>query len=97
MSRIGKILCLIYALIIIACFAGAYSAEGDFKGQYVFLQLPIAIQMAGINAIGLSSKLQNLSWVGAYALLGLPTFLLLYFVGWAIDGRSSNPSFKRDA
>ncbi len=97
MSRIGKVLCLIYALIIVACFTVAYSADGDFKGQYVFLQLPIALQMFGIDAIGLSSKLQNLSWVGAYVLLGLPTFLLLYFVGWAIDGRSSNPSFKRDA
>lgn len=96
MSRIGKILCLIYALIIIACFAAAYSADGDFKGQYVYLQLPIALQMAGIHAIGLSSKLQNISWVGAYALLGVPTFLFIYFVGWAIDSRS-NPSSKRDA
>lgn len=97
MSRIGKILCLIYALIIIGCFAVAYSADGDFKGQYVLLQLPLALQMAGINAIGLSPQLQNLSWVGAYVLLGLPTFLFLYFVGWVIDRRSSTPSFNRDA
>lgn len=97
MSRIGTTLCLIYALIIIVCFAFAYSADGDFKGQYVFLQLPIVLQMAGIDAIGLSPKLQNLSWVGAYGLLGLPTFLFLYFVGRAIDGHSYNQSFKRDA
>ena len=95
MSRIGKTLCLIYALVIAVCIALAYSAGGDFKGQYVFLQLPIVIQMAGIDAIGLSPKLQNLSWVGAYALLGLPTILFLYLVGWVIDGRSSNPSSKR--
>jgi hypothetical protein len=74
---------------MIACFAIAYSAEGDFKGQYVFLQLPLALQMAGIDAMGLSSELQNLSWIGAYALLGLPTLMILYFVGWMIDGRSS--------
>jgi len=97
MNRIGKILCLIYALIIVICIAFAYSSGGDFKGQYIFLQLPIVIQMAGIDAIGLSPKLQNLSWVGAYGLLGLPTFLFLYFIGLAIDGRSSNSSFKRDA
>ncbi|MFD0913184.1 hypothetical protein [Methylophilus luteus] len=89
MSRIGKMLCIIYALFMIACFAIAYSAEGDFKGQYVFLQLPLALQMAGIDAMGLSSELQNLSWIGAYALLGLPTLMILYFVGWMIDGRSS--------
>jgi hypothetical protein len=82
-------LCIIYALFMIACFAIAYSAEGDFKGQYVFLQLPLALQMAGIDAMGLSSELQNLSWIGAYALLGLPTLMILYFVGWMIDGRSS--------
>jgi len=94
MSRIGKTLCLIYALIIAVCIALAYSAGGDFKGRYVFLQLPIVIQMAGIDVIGLSPKLQNLSWVGAYGVLGLPTFLFLYFVGWTIDGRSSDPPFK---
>jgi hypothetical protein len=95
MSRIGKILCLIYALIIAVCFALAYYPGGDLKGQFVFLQLPIATQMAGIAAIGLSKKLENLSWVGAYAIFGVPTFLFLYFIGWAIDGRSSNPPIKR--
>jgi len=94
MSRIGKTLCLTYALIIAICIAFSYSADGDFKGQYVFLQLPIVIQMAGIDAIGLSPKLQNLSWVSAYGALCLPTFLFLYFVGWAIDGRSSGSPFK---
>ena len=94
MSRIGKTLCFTYALIIAVCITFSYSAGGDFKGQYVFLQLPIVIQMAGIDAIGLSPKLQNLSWVSAYGALCLPTFLFLYFVGWAIDGRSSGSPFK---
>ncbi|TFW73188.1 hypothetical protein C3Y98_00895 [Methylotenera oryzisoli] len=74
--------------------AFSYSAGGGFKGQYVFLQLPIVIQMASIDAVGLSPKLQNLSWVSVYGALCLPTFLFLYFVGWAIDGRSSGSPFK---
>jgi hypothetical protein len=97
MSRIGKILCLIYALIIAICIALAYSAGSDFKGEYVFLQLPISIQMAGGYAIGLAQKLPNISWIGAYALYGLPTFLFLYLIGWAIDGRSSNQTIDLDA
>ena len=96
MSKLGKAFCLIYALIILACIATAYAADGDFKGQYVFLQLPIALQMAGIHAIGLSSEIQNVSWIGAYFLLALPTFVFLYFVGWAIDRLRSSPSFKQD-
>ena len=95
MSRIGISLCLVYALIIFASFAFAYSADGDFKGQYVLLQLPIALQMAGIHALGLSSNFQNFSWIGADVVLGLPTFMLLYLFGWAIDSCSSNPSIKR--
>jgi len=51
------------------CFAIAYSAEGDFKGPYVLLQLSLALQMVGIHANELSSELQNLSRIGAYTLL----------------------------
>jgi hypothetical protein len=97
MSRIGIILCLIYAVLIVICVAFAYSAGGDFKGQYVILQLPLILQMAVVHGLGLSAQFQNVSWVGAYVILGLPTFVLLYLLGWVIDGRSSNHSLKRDA
>lgn len=56
----------------------------DFKGRFVFLQLPLTPQIAIIDAIGLSSQFQNLSWVGAYIILGLPAFVVLYFVGKAM-------------
>lgn len=85
MSRIGIILCSIYALIIIVCFVFAFLAGFDFKGRFIFLELPLSAQIAIIDAIGLSSKLQNLSWVGAYIILGLPTFVVLYFIGKAMD------------
>lgn len=97
MSRIGIILCLIYAVLIVICLAIAYSVDGDFKGQYVILQLPLVLQMTVVHGLGLSAKFQNVSWVGAYAILAPPTFVLLYLLGWAIDGRGSSSSLKQDA
>lgn len=87
MSRIGVVLCALYAVVIAACFAFAYSAGGDFNGQFVFLQLPIALQGALLHEFGLGSFLGSLSLVVAYTVLGLPTFALLYLVGWLMDGR----------
>lgn len=92
MSRTGITLCLFYALIIIICFVLAYLSKGDFKGQYIFLQLPLSFQLAGLNAIGLLSILKGFSWVGIYIVIGVPSFLLLYFVGRAIDAPKSDHS-----
>lgn len=96
MSRIGLFLCALYATAIATCLAFAYDAGNDFKGQYVFLQLPIALQISLMQELGLISHLRHISWVAAYLLLGLPAFALLYFVGWLIDRCRSNSSFKRD-
>ena len=96
MSRIGIILCTIYAAIIAVCLALAFSAD-DHKGQYVFMQLPIALQMSGLDALGLLPLLRKVSWIGAYLLLALPSFMFLYLLGWLIDRWRSNSSIKRDA
>ena len=87
MSRLGIIFCSVYALIIIICFTFSFVANdfNDFKGQFVFLQLPLAIQISVIDALGLAPILQNLSWIGSYVILGLPTFLILYFFGKIMD------------
>ena len=71
----------------------AYSADGDYKGEFVFLQLPIVFQMAGLDALGLSHFLRDISWTGAYFLIGIPTFMFLYFLGFFID--SSYSRIKR--
>ncbi|MBI3222422.1 MAG: hypothetical protein HYZ46_04990 [Nitrosomonadales bacterium] len=86
MSRIGLVLCVLYVLIIAACFTMAFSSGTDLKGQFVFMQLPIAIQGALLQALGLGSFLGQLSWVLAYMLIVPSTFVLLYFAGWLIDG-----------
>lgn len=84
MSRIGIILCVLYALVIATCVAIA-ATSGDFKSSYVLLQLPIALQMALIAALGLVPLVEHLSWPEAYALLATPTFAILYGFGWAVE------------
>jgi hypothetical protein len=96
LSRIGIILCTIYAAITVVCLTLTFSAD-DFKSQYVFLQLPIALQLAGLDALGLIPFLRKISWTGAYLLLAFPSFIFLYSLGWLIDGWRSNSSIKRDA
>jgi hypothetical protein len=89
MSRLGVVLCSFYLLIIATCLALSLSAGGDFKGQFVFMQLPIALQEALLvsllQAVGLVSWLAELGWMEAYLLLGLPTFVALYAFGWVIE------------
>jgi hypothetical protein len=55
------------------------------KGRFVFLQLPIALQSAALQALGLSRHLQGLGWLGAYLVLGLPTLAILYLAGRLLD------------
>ncbi|MBD3817047.1 MAG: hypothetical protein IE913_11505 [Halothiobacillus sp.] len=71
----------LYVAIIIACFVGASSAGGDTKGRFVFLQLPLALQMVGLHALGLRHWLHELGWVEAYLWIGLPTLVLFYAAG----------------
>lgn len=90
MSRIGLFLCALYAITIACCIVLSYSASGDFRGQFVFLQLPIALQGAVLQALGLDQFLGQLSWVAAYLFIGLPAFAFLYFTGWSISRLLSN-------
>lgn len=66
-------LCAIYIVVAAACVAFAFNASGDPKGHFVALQLPIALQLALLDALGLGMFLEHLSWVSAYILLGIPT------------------------
>jgi hypothetical protein len=51
-SKTGLVLCVIYAVIIALSLWMAFRAGADAKGQFIFLQLPIALQMAGAVALG---------------------------------------------
>jgi hypothetical protein len=69
----------------------AYSAHGDLKGQFVLLQLPIAVQGYLLASLGFGPILKQLSWFTAYLLIGLPTFVVLYRLGWLIDQFREQP------
>ena len=58
---------------------------GDSKGRFIYLQLPIVLQGALLDGLGLSLVLSGLSWPAAYLIIGVPTLALLYGVGALID------------
>lgn len=96
MNRIGLALCSTYVVATASCVSFAFAVD-DAKGKFVLLQLPIALQAALLQGIGLGPLLESLPWAAAYLLLGLPTVALLYFVGALFSLRSANPSFQRTA
>ena len=74
-----------YILFSLACIVAAFLPGSDSKGRFVFLQLPIALQGGLAQEVGLASYMATLSWVGAYAVLGLPTVGLLYLAGHVLS------------
>ncbi|MGB3433450.1 hypothetical protein [Achromobacter sp.] len=85
LSWTGIVFAALYLAIVILCVAGALSADGDDKGRFVLLQLPLAPQLALLHELNLDRLLGDLSWVGGYLLIGLPTLALFYFAGWILE------------
>ncbi|SDH35019.1 MULTISPECIES: hypothetical protein [unclassified Duganella] len=80
MSKTGLWLCTVYVLLTAACVIYAFSLD-EAKGRYVFLQLPVALQAALADALGMSGWLITMSWPIAYLVLASPVLLLLYGAG----------------
>jgi hypothetical protein len=87
LSRIGLGLCAAYLFVSAASAGYGALAATDSKGQAVFLQLPVALQGALLESIGLGSFLVGLSWPAAYLVLGLPTLAVLYGLGSFLSHR----------
>ncbi|MNJ78484.1 hypothetical protein D3C77_762510 [compost metagenome] len=51
----------------------------------MLLQLPLALQLALLHELNVDRLLGNLSWIGGYLLIGLPTLALFYFAGWGLE------------
>lgn len=84
MSKTGLWLCAGYVLLIAACVAYAFSLD-EAKGRHVILQLPIVLQAALADALGMSGRLFTMSWPIAYLVLASPVLLLLYGAGVVCD------------
>lgn len=80
----------VYAFLTAAAIIEAWGA--DVKAHYVFLQLPIALQMALITELmpkDSIAQLRNVSWEMAYLVIWPPTALVIYTIGSFIAWRSS--------
>lgn len=83
-SRTGWVLLSLYGLLILLCLGAAFVTE-DSKGRFVLLQLPLALPIGGLVALGFGDALSRLSWWGAYGVVGVPTALSVYLVGVLVD------------
>lgn len=85
MSRLGLYFCTPYALFIAACLGAIALGGVDYESQFLYLQLPIAPQLALGHWLGLHRAMSVISWPDAYGLLMTPTFLLLYAAGATLE------------
>ncbi len=85
MSRYGVVLCQIYAFIITLCIVIALLIDGDPKGKGALLSVPIAFQKAALQELNTVIPRGQFYWPKAYIFLGLPIFMLLYFIGKLVD------------
>ena len=85
LSVIGLTVAALY-VVPSALFVGRVMiSPGDDKGNFVYLQIPIALQLGVAQSAGLGPALQNISWTEAYLLFWVPIVLLLYLAGWTFD------------
>lgn len=79
-SRLGLSLAGFYVVTSLLCVVAAFTT-GDPKGNFVLLQLPIALQGGLLQSVGLAPLLSRLDWGTAYLLLALPTVIAQYACG----------------
>ncbi|OFW88795.1 MAG: hypothetical protein A3J37_00520 [Alphaproteobacteria bacterium RIFCSPHIGHO2_12_FULL_45_9] len=84
-SVFGIFLVISYLALSALSVGLAILAEGDNKGHFVLLQLPIVFQHAALMELGLLKYLEGMSWPEAYIYLGLPMVAFLYLVGWIVE------------
>jgi len=84
LSKTGWGLAFIYFTLSIVCIIWAFTLV-DPKSKFVILQLPLALQMAGLHEIGLLKYFTDISWTMAYIIIGVPTLFIFYCIGWIIE------------
>lgn len=56
-------------------------AHSDPKSAYILMQLPVMLQTAALDAIGMGGWLSGKAWTTVYLLVMPPTLVVLYAVG----------------
>lgn len=79
LNQLGLRFCIAYTILTLLCLSLAYGVNNE--NNFIFIQLPIVLQIALINVLGLSSLLLNRSWVLVYALIIPPTLAVLMVIG----------------
>lgn len=85
MSRLGLFFCVPYAIFIVVCLAIVSLGQAGYGSQFMYLELPIAAQLAVAHWLGMDRALAVISWPDAYGLFMTPAFILLYAIGAAIE------------
>lgn len=91
-TKTGIVLAIIYILGLIVCAIWAQFIS-DPKGQFVILQLPVALQHAALLSVGSNSLLSDMSWPVIYFVLGVPMVVALILLGCIIELALSKLSF----
>lgn len=80
-NRLGLWLCVTYLLFTCLCALALIYPSADSKGNFVIAQIPIALQLALLDSVGLADFqfLKNWTFPLAYALLVPPTIVFIYF------------------
>lgn len=83
LSRAGACLALLYVVPTVICIVIGLCSD-DYKSQYVWLQIPVALQMAALHSMGVLEHFTGLTWPGLYLLACLPVIAGLYGVGYVL-------------
>jgi hypothetical protein len=84
LNRLGLILSVVYLALTLFLVWAALRTEGDLKGQFILLQLPIALQLAVLDLLGLAAHMHQWSFPVAYSVLVPAACFALYISGIAV-------------
>ncbi|RTQ90658.1 MULTISPECIES: hypothetical protein [Stenotrophomonas] len=80
LSWTGIAICTLY-LALTAWLVLDAQAHSDPKSAYILMQLPVMLQTAALDVIGMGGWLSGKTWTTVYLLVMPPTLAMLYVVG----------------
>ena len=80
LSWTGIALCALYLALTTWLVLDARSNSAP-KSAYILMQLPVMLQTAALNVIGVGRWLSGMTWITVYLLVIPPTLGVLYVLG----------------